>query len=78
MSDYVLNWSPPKWTLRQRPETEEEEPTAIRRVKTEVYSRVVGYIRPVESWGIGKVQEFADRVTYDVEEEVNEQPAAES
>jgi len=29
--------------------------------KTEVYSRVVGYLRPVEQWNDGKRAEFADR-----------------
>ena len=28
---------------------------------TEVYSRVVGYVRPVEQWNIGKQAEFGDR-----------------
>jgi len=30
----------------------------------EVYSRCVGYIRPVAAWNEGKQQEFKDRVTY--------------
>jgi anaerobic ribonucleoside-triphosphate reductase len=32
--------------------------------KTEVYSRIVGYIRPVSQWNKGKKQEFKDRKTY--------------
>ena len=32
--------------------------------KTEVYSRVVGYIRPVEQWNGGKKEEMKDRVTF--------------
>ncbi len=32
--------------------------------KTEVYSRVVGYFRPVQQWNIGKKMEFKDRITY--------------
>lgn len=32
--------------------------------KTEVYSRVVGYIRPVEQWNDGKRAEYADRMEY--------------
>jgi ribonucleoside-triphosphate reductase len=31
---------------------------------TEVYSRVVGYFRPVANWNAGKKQEFSDRKTY--------------
>lgn len=30
----------------------------------EVYSRVVGYLRPVDMWNRGKRQEFKDRVVY--------------
>jgi len=30
----------------------------------EVYSRVVGYLRPVSQWNAGKQQEFKDRKTY--------------
>ena len=31
---------------------------------TEVYSRVVGYYRPVQQWNIGKTQEFEERKPY--------------
>lgn len=31
---------------------------------TEVYSRIVGYIRPIQQWNPGKRVEFEDRVTY--------------
>ena len=34
----------------------------------EVYSRVVGYIRPVQQWNKGKKQEFADRKEFKIEE----------
>lgn len=37
------------------------------RVPCEVYSRVVGYLRPVDSWNKAKQQEFADRVVFDAE-----------
>ena len=32
--------------------------------KCEVYSRVVGYLRPIQQWNPGKKEEFKDRVTY--------------
>lgn len=32
--------------------------------ETEVFSRIVGYLRPVRTWNDGKQQEFSDRVTY--------------
>ena len=34
--------------------------------KTEVYSRITGYYRPVQNWNDGKLQEFYDRRTYDI------------
>lgn len=35
------------------------------RTKCEVYSRIVGYLRPVGQWNVGKKEEFKDRKTYD-------------
>lgn len=40
---------------------------AQERQRAEVYSRVVGYLRPVEQWNDGKQAEFADRKTYSTE-----------
>lgn len=34
--------------------------------KTEVYSRVCGYFRPVANWNKGKKSEFNDRKSYTV------------
>ena len=34
--------------------------------KTEVYSRITGYYRPVQNWNDGKSQEFKDRKVYTV------------
>ncbi len=34
--------------------------------KTEVYSRITGYYRPIQNWNDGKVQEFKDRKEYDL------------
>ncbi|MCK4348268.1 MAG: hypothetical protein KAW47_06605, partial [Thermoplasmatales archaeon] len=42
------------------PRCEEEGKTTA----CEVYSRVVGYLRPVNQWNKGKQQEFADRKTF--------------
>ena len=33
----------------------------IKAVPVEVYSRVVGYFRPVQNWNKGKQQEFSER-----------------
>ena len=34
------------------------------RVPCEIWTRVMGYHRPVSSWNIGKKQEFKDRTPY--------------
>ncbi len=34
--------------------------------KTEVYSRITGYYRPVQNWNDGKLQEFKNRTEYDI------------
>lgn len=34
--------------------------------ETEVYSRVVGYLRPVKNWNKGKKEEFKDRKTFKI------------
>jgi len=34
--------------------------------ETEVYSRVVGYLRPISNWNKGKQREFSERKSFDV------------
>ncbi len=34
--------------------------------KTEIYSRITGYYRPVQNWNDGKAQEYKDRKVYDL------------
>ncbi len=43
--------------------------------KTEVYSRITGYYRPVQNWNDGKSQEFKDRKVYDLEKSELRAPA---
>jgi len=33
----------------------------MERTKCEIWSRVVGYLRPINKWNEGKVSEFGDR-----------------
>jgi len=35
-----------------------------KRTRCEIYSRVVGYLRPINQWNEGKRAEFDDRQTY--------------
>lgn len=34
--------------------------------KTEIYSRITGYYRPVQNWNVGKAEEFKERKEYDI------------
>ncbi len=45
----------------------EEYECPICHQKTEVYSRITGYYRPVQNWNDGKAEEFKNRKTYDLE-----------
>lgn len=36
----------------------------------EVYSRIVGYLRPIQQWNLGKKQEFKERKEYKIKEEL--------
>lgn len=38
-----------------------ENPNLENYQPTEVYSRVVGYMRPIEFWNLGKKQEYKER-----------------
>ena len=41
-----------------------KQETKSKRTRCEVYSRVVGYIRPVDQWNPGKRSEFKDRKVF--------------
>ena len=44
-----------------------EKENSFCRTPCEVFSRIVGYLRPVMQWNPGKVAEFAKRQVYKVE-----------
>lgn len=46
----------------------EKDPSLKNFQDCEVYSRVVGYLRPVSQWNKGKQQEFEERKEYKNEE----------
>jgi len=49
-------------------QTETHKPVQTEvKVPCEVYSRIVGYLRPVQNWNAGKKEEFKDRKTFVVE-----------
>ena len=39
--------------------------------KCEVYSRVVGYHRPIQNWNLGKKEEFKDRIAFQENQSMN-------
>lgn len=39
----------------------------MKKIPVEVYSRCVGYFRPVSQWNLGKQSEFDDRRPMDVQ-----------
>jgi len=43
--------------------------TILKRQPCEVYSRIVGYLRPVNQWNDGKQAEFSERKTFKVDNE---------
>jgi len=36
-----------------------------KRTKTEIFSRICGYLRPTATWNEGKIEEFSDRKLFD-------------
>ncbi len=44
-----------------------EQKCRIKAIPCEVYSRVVGYFRPVSNWNPGKQREFSERKTLRLE-----------
>ena len=43
------------------------------KAKTEVYSRVVGFYRPVQQWNIGKKAEYFNRKTFRINNDESKQ-----
>ncbi len=43
--------------------------------KTEVYSRITGYYRPVQNWNDGKAQEYRNRKVYDIDNSYMKRPS---
>jgi anaerobic ribonucleoside-triphosphate reductase len=48
------------------PEEADQEAVEVK-VPCEVYSRIVGYLRPVQAWNQGKQQEFTERTVFKVD-----------
>ncbi len=61
-------------TDKLNPETTESKVEV--KIPCEVYSRIVGYLRPVQNWHQGKQQEFAERQTFQVPGAVQREEAS--
>jgi anaerobic ribonucleoside-triphosphate reductase len=48
--------------------TTENEKENFKGTKCEVYSRVVGYHRPIDNWNEGKKEEFDNRFLFSTDE----------
>ena len=59
---------------KTNPETAQPEPEV--KIPCEVYSRIVGYLRPVQNWHQGKQQEFGERKTFRVPEALQREEAS--
>ena len=44
------------------------------KIKAEIYSRVVGYFRPVNNWNRGKKEEFSERSKMKLPENLVSEP----
>jgi anaerobic ribonucleoside-triphosphate reductase len=53
-----------------------EKPAKPCGAKTEVYSRIVGYFRPVQNWNVGKREEFRQRRSFRFPETPSEDTSA--
>jgi len=42
------------------------EKKIVKRTKCERYSRIVGYLRPVDAWNPGKFEEFKERKVFKI------------
>ncbi|MBU2562228.1 MAG: anaerobic ribonucleoside-triphosphate reductase [Nanoarchaeota archaeon] len=49
----------------QQKAVKEREQKTIQRTKCEVFSRVVGYLRPIEHWNEGKRAEWEERKVFE-------------
>ena len=56
-----------KAVIEDKIATLKEEMKEVKGTKTEVYSRVVGYLRPVQAWNKGKKEEYGMRKSFNVE-----------
>lgn len=63
-ADKVGEYRLPEWAEKPVAVLAAETGDGVVCVPCEVWSRIVGYMRPVQAWNPGKQQEFADRQVF--------------
>lgn len=72
------NGLPEGWTENANHDLVSKEGVIIlaeERTECEVFSRIIGYLRPVAQWNVAKKAEWRDRVTFDVPKNLKERLA---
>ena len=64
--EYMSYESNNEETFRKCRECHEKDPVLRDFQETEVYSRIVGYIRPVKQWNPGKEEEYNERKEFKI------------
>ena len=54
-------------TIKKEIEALKESLKTVKGTSTEVYTRIVGYYRPVSNWNAGKKEEYGDRVEFNTQ-----------
>ncbi len=64
ISEETIDWLLDPTAFRQPAPCTTVRIAGVLRIPVEVYSRVVGYFRPVGQWNKGKREEFGERLEY--------------
>jgi len=68
INDQVVPYETNSGTFYKCKSCYEKDPVLRNFQKCEVYTRIVGYMRPVEQWNKGKAEEYKDRKVFKVTE----------
>lgn len=47
----------------------------MRKIPCEIYSRIVGYFRPLEQWNPAQKEQFHDRIVFEIQENQKKESA---
>lgn len=69
--EYEIELNPHNKNILEKIRKKEKELENVKGTCCEIYSRVVGYFRPIKNWNDGKKEEFKDRKTFIFNKEKN-------